>query len=213
MVFSLTGSTNHSPLFFRLRCMLLSLCMVPRRVPVCIHAFPLRTWDLWGLSLSYLSLYLLCLVLWLKEGKRFPSQIFCRVGWSIQGRGSFCQSLELLALMTSQCFGNILSTDMELELLVSDPVMASLGDYSEVGGFSWSLQYSPHQDPDLDRKKFKVYFQRSSVYSCKLRDLLWEEGYHIKAWWRGFPISIAVSRKNVTFLWKTTFLIFFSFLL
>lgn len=157
--------------------------------------------------------YLLCLVLWLKEGKRFSSQIFCRVGWSIQGRGSFCQSLELLALMTSQCFGNILSTDMELELLVSDPVMASLGDYSEVGGFSWSLQYSPHQDPDLDRKKFKVYFQRSSVYSCKLRDLLREERYHIKTWWRGFPISIAVSRKNVTFLWKTTFLIFFSFLL
>lgn len=49
---------------------------------------------------------------------------------------------------------------MELELLlVNDPLMASLRDYSEVGGFSWSLQYNHHQDPDLDRKNSKFIFK------------------------------------------------------
>lgn len=79
------------------------------------------------------------------------SQTLPRVGGGlVHGRGplDFCQSLEQLMVMTSESFKNMcsLSTDMESELLlVNDPVTASLGDYPEVGGFSWSLQGSLYQ--------------------------------------------------------------------
>lgn len=81
------------------------------------------------------------------------SQTLPRVGGGlVHGRGplDFYQSLEQLMVMTSESFKNMcsLSTDMESELLlVNDPVTtASLGDYPEVGGFSWSLQGSLYQD-------------------------------------------------------------------
>ena len=56
---------------------------------------------------------------------------------------------------------------MESELLlVDDPVTASLGDYPEVGGFSWSLQGSLYQDlacreidPDSKNSKFSLFLK------------------------------------------------------